>query len=359
MIKSGGRCFILNISSTMKTHKKVLIIGHFAQGQNMCDGQTVKTLTLYEELKKKSSWTINIVDTYMKKNPIRLLFTSLKAILTHKQIIVLLSGNGMSFYFPLLYFFTKVFKKEIYHDVIGGNLDQYVKDNPKFKKYLNSFEVNWVETHLLKKKLEDVGVTNCVVIPNFKRLPITQIEVAYHPLFKFVLFSRVMKEKGVEEAIEAVQLINLKNKVCQLDIYGPIDEQYKERFDFVMKHAPEEVSYKGVVNFNESVSTLKHYDALLFPTTWKGEGFPGTLIDAFSSGLPVIASRWASNEEIVVHGQNGWLYPKEDIMTLRQAMLTFMYDTEILTMKKHARESAQLYQPDRYIQMIIDTLERR
>ena len=61
----------------------------------------------------------------------------------------------------------------------------------------------------------------------------------------------------------------------------------------------------------------------------------------------------------MVHGQNGWLYPKEDIMTLRQAMLTFMYDTEILTMKKHARESAQLYQPDRYIQMIIDTLERR
>lgn len=38
--------------------------------------------------------------------------------------------------------------------MIGGNLDVYISKYPKFKKYLNSFQINWVETEGMKRKLE-------------------------------------------------------------------------------------------------------------------------------------------------------------------------------------------------------------
>ena len=42
----------------------------------------------------------------------------------------------------------------------------------------------------------------------------------------------LMKEKGIETAIEAIESINKESNrmICTLDIYGRIDEGYKDRF---------------------------------------------------------------------------------------------------------------------------------
>ena len=130
-----------------------------------------------------------------------LLLQTIATLISTRRIIVLLSGNGMKFYFPLLNFAGKVFRTRVYHDVIGGNLDVYIKQNPKFVKYLNNFSVNWVETNQLKKCVESCGVKNCEVIPNFKRLavlPESAIDTKEKMPFRFCTFSRVMKEKGRE-----------------------------------------------------------------------------------------------------------------------------------------------------------------
>ena len=186
----------------------------------------IRPAYLYDELKAASSFEIQKVDTYYKRrNPIKLIKDTLSCIFTTKDIIVLLSGNGMRFYFPILFFSKKVLKSRIYHDVIGGNLDQYVCEYPKFKKYLNSFEVNLVETKSMKDKLVLQGINNCEVMPNFKRLKIASIkpEEIKEP-YRFCMFSRVMKEKGVEDAVKAVEQINTQNrkKICELDIFGRI-----------------------------------------------------------------------------------------------------------------------------------------
>jgi hypothetical protein len=54
----------------------------------------------------------------------------------------------------------------------------------------------------------------------------------------------------------------------------------------------------GSVPTEQAVNVLKDYYMHLFPTTWSGEGFPGTFIDCYNAALPTIASDWAYNTEL-------------------------------------------------------------
>lgn len=343
------------------SRKNVGIIGHFGGNENILDGQTIKTKILYNELQSSTNWKIIKVDTYYKsKNPIKLLFDTLVCLISAQDIIVLLSKNGMRYYFPLLYFCTKVFHARVFHDVIGGNLNIYIKKYPRYVKYLNSFEKNWIETDGLKEKLEKEGINNCEVIPNFKRLKVIELKNAnFNEPYKFCVFSRVMKEKGIETAIEAIESINreAKREVCSLDIYGRIDSGYKERFDNVMLGVTKSISYKGTVSYEQSVEVIMGYYALLFPTFWDGEGFPGTIVDAFSAGLPVIATDWNCNSEIIENEKNGILYPNNEIKNLKDAIKWLINNnTKIQEMKKNCLDSAKKYNPDKYIQQIINAI---
>ena len=342
----------------MGKNKRIAIIGHFGGNENILDGQTIKTKILYDELNNATDWDILKVDTYYKsKKPIKLLLESIITLFSTRDVIVLLSGNGMKFYFPLLSFFARAFGTRIYHDVIGGNLDTYVQKYPKFQKYLCSFKVNWVETELIKSKLEEVGVLNCKVMPNFKRLDIAEIESdRYEEPYRFCIFSRVMKEKGIEDAIDAIQNINSEEgkEICKLDIYGRVDESYKERFESLMDKVSPAVRYMGMIQYDESVKAISGYYALLFPTYWNGEGFPGTIVDAFSAGLPVIATDWNCNGEIIENKVNGLIYPNEEIKDLKEAIEWLVrYESEINIMKSECIKTAKKYQPDRYIKQII------
>lgn len=342
--------------------KRIALIGHFGGNENILDGQTIKTKILYTELKNATDWDIKTVDTYYKrKNPVGLLIKSLLTMIRTKDIIVLLSGNGMKFYFPLLCFFAKYLKKRVYHDVIGGNLDTYIQKYPRFRKYLNSFKVNWVETENLKSKLINCGVNNCEVMPNFKRLNVTSVEEKdYIEPYCFCIFSRVMKEKGVETAMNAVQSINKEagRDICRLDIFGRIDDGYKETFAQLIANAPEYIQYKGMVPYDESVEAIKGYYALLFPTFWSGEGFPGTIVDAFSAGIPVIATNWNCNGEIIENGKNGILYPNNEIHDLNEAIKWIINNkTEMKKMKLNCVEVARRYQPEKHIQTIVEEIQ--
>ena len=347
----------------MKSIKKITIVGHFGGKKIFSDGQTVKTKILYDELKKVPNFEIKKVDTYYKsKRPIKLLLTTFINIISTKDIILLLSGNGMRFYFPLCYFFAKIFKKNIYHDVIGGNLWEYVIKYPTYKKYLNSFKYNWVETIALKDKLKELGISNVQVIPNFKNLHVIdkeKIKLPNNRNYKFCTFSRVTEKKGITDAIYAVAKLNEIGYKCILDIYGPIDSEYEETFYKLLGKNKSCINYCGIISYNNSTNTLKKYDLLLFPTYWEGEGFPGTIVDAFSSGLPVVATDWNCNKEILSNYKTGIIYPNKTEKTLEDAIVKLLDDEKLLLeMKYNCINEAKKYVPSIYMKKIISYMEK-
>lgn len=344
--------------------RRVSVIGHFGGGKTFLDGQTVKTEILFEELSAAADWELRKVDTYYKKRrPLLLIGQTARALFTTRDIFLLVSGNGMRFYIPLLAFFTRLRGIRVYHDAIGSNAAQLVKSRPRYVKYLNAFARNYVETELLRRELTASGVTNCETLPNFKRLPFEREPACeMHTPARFCTFSRVTLEKGIETAVDAVETINREagETLCTLDIYGAVDDRYRDRFARVQSDMSDAVRYRGSVPYNKSSEILREYDALLFPTFWKGECFPGTVIDAFCAGLPVLASDWGSNAELIENGKTGFVYPNEKMRDLKEAIGFLLTHRECLYgMRKQCLSEGARYQPDAYISRMIRTVEEK
>lgn len=343
--------------------KKIGIIGHFGGKKEFFDGQTIKTKILYDELQRTEKFEIYKVDTYyVRKNPIKVLFQTVKSMVFCDSVIILIAQNGIKVFPPLLYFLMKFTKAKVYHDVLGGDLAKLTAKSKKTVKYLNSFEENWVEFRSMCDELKECGVKTVSVLPNIKRLEAVEgfdeEKFGKNP-FRFCTFSRVVKEKGITDAVETILRINhdLGERAAILDIYGPIYEDYREEFEALKKDFGDTIRYCGIVDFNSSVDTLKNYDALLFPTYYVGEGFPGTIIDAFHSAVPVIATNWNANGEIITHGVTGIVYPNDKHKNLYDAVRwTVENREEILKMKKNSLEEAKKYNADTLIKVIVEAI---
>ena len=112
-----------------------------------------------------------------------------------------------------------------------------------------------------------------------------------------------------------------------------------------------------MVPFDKSVDVLKDYFALLFPTYYEGEGFAGTLIDAYSAGVPVIASDWKYNSELV-NENVGCVYPTGDqsafVDILKAAAIN---PTLLLSKKRFCLKEADKYKIEKAVQILIEQIE--
>jgi glycosyltransferase involved in cell wall biosynthesis len=344
--------------------KKICVIGHFGFGHDLLNGQTIKTKIVTNEIEKNfGKDEVVRIDTHGGLATIlKLPFVLLYAVIFFKNLVVMPAHNGLRIIAPLLVFYNQILKKELHYVVVGGWLPDFLKNKPFLSKILKHFQFIYVETRAMKSSLMQVGFYNVLVMPNFKDLKILNgQDMPQFPLdeFRFCTFSRVMKEKGIEEAISAIKKVNenIGKDICSLDIYGQIEENQIQWFEQLQKKFPPFVQYKGCVPFDKSVETLKNYYALLFPTYYSGEGFAGTLLDSFAAGVPVIASDWHYNADIVDNGENGLIVPAMDVESLASKIEWCVQNKDLFPgMKKKCLEKAKIFLPENGIKPLIMSL---
>lgn len=338
---------------------KIGIIGHFGGNEKFNDGQTVKTIAIYDALIRYGKTDIDKIDTYyIKKKPFIFIKMFVNGVIKDQKYIVLLSKNGRKILFPILSIMSRFMGKEVYHYGIGGRLAREVSEKPQWKKYVSSFKENWMESVELADQLQKLGIQNAIYLPNFKKLNIlTESELCskYTEPYRLCTFSRVMKEKGIEDAITAVREVNAEyqRKVVTLDIYGQVEESYLTHLKEILG-IDNVCQYCGVVPANESVEALKKYYALLFPTHWKHEGIPGTIIDALSAGVPVIARRWQYCDEMLSDGYTGLIYDFDQPEQLKEKIVYAIENMEdMVKMKTNCLKKAECYSEKNIIRQII------
>ena len=77
----------------------------------------------------------------------------------------------------------------------------------------------------------------------------------------------------------------------------------------------ESIDYLGALPREEVFERMRSATALVFPSIWY-ENQPLAILEAFASGLPVIASRIGALPELVVDGETGLLFAPADTTDL-------------------------------------------
>ena len=331
----------------MKSKNTLILIGGIHLNHKPTCGETMKNqlfLKRFNELFEK----VIPVDTFQwQKHPwclVKMFFV----LLFNPNAKVIISGSGASrFLINFLYKFP--INKNAYFWVVGGDLPIAVQNGKYNINALNNLVFIPVQGRSMITDLNGLGVKNAIFVPNSK--PIT-----YHPsitqhgqeqLFRFVFLSRIHHEKGIREIAEAatkLDNIGFKGKYI-IDFYGAKDAEFAEEFERILK-TNNALSYKGYLDLttDKGYDLLSTYDMMLFPTYWRGEGFPGVVLDANIAGVPIIASNWNLNTEVIENNQTGIIIPTHDSEALFEAMKKVIAgEIDLYAMKNICVEHVQQY----------------
>ena len=325
--------------------KKVGIVGHFGFGYDLLNGQTIKVKILFHEFQKQlGTESTMAVDTHggAKKAPAMIAGT-IKMFQQCENCMVLPAYKGVLIFTPLFSVLNKIYHRKTYYIVVGGWLDSYLDKYRWLEKQLKNYTAICVETTPMKNNIELMA--NC---KELAQLSASDLQHSFEEPYALCTFSRVMKGKGIENLINAIKKVNEKSRsvVYTLDIYGEVWKDYTHEFEELQKHFPEYIKYKGSVNYDESVETLKNYFALVFPTLFYTEGIPGTIIDAYAAGLPVISSKWESYDDVIEDNITGigYKFGSDDALVETLEMIK-SNPQKIIDMKEACLRKAKDFSP--------------
>ena len=324
-----------------KLLKKVLYIATTADHRNRLDGETIKCRLLREYLENQKEIELISVDTdNWKKHIIKLVFFILIYYFKCDEIIVSSADRGAHI---VLDFFEMIkCKKKIYYFVIGGSLFLNITQKKWKTTTYSRLEKMYVEANTLKEELNSLSITNVEQLNNFRKVEEFKNNYEKTEQVKFVFYSRVIKEKGIEQAIHLVHRLNEENIACTLDIYGQCKEEY---LDIIKKQFTEEIHYCGEIQPNNKTEyeILSKYDLFLFPTEYPGECLPGALIDSYIAGLGVIVSNWKYAKEYVEDNKNGIIFEYQNYEEMYRKTKELIVSNKIAEFKKESLRLAQQY----------------
>lgn len=294
--------------------KNILVLGYFGYHNNQLDGQTVKTRDLFRLIKEQSlGCSVKKFDTqdfkYDKSSIMKMLIEICKC----KILIYLPAHNNLKYIFPFIFVLSKILNIQIHYFVIGGWLKEYLMNLPIHRWMLAKIKGIYVETQLMKKSLiHTYGLNNVKLFPNFRFFDFTPKPRNESTKLNLVFMARINKMKGLDwifHFCEYIQTNNLSDHYS-ISFYGPLIKEDKAYFlENINKY--DFVKYKGELQPEDIHMTLSVYDVMLLPTHYYTEGLPGSVVDAYISGLPVIVTKWKHSTEFVEDGKTGYIIPFE------------------------------------------------
>lgn len=154
----------------------------------------------------------------------------------------------------------------------------------------------------------------------------------------YLFVGRISAEKGVNVLLEAWQQLPGRTLLIAGD--GPELQSLQSTFG-----STEFVRFLGRKDRPDILSLMKKCRALIFPSVWY-EGLPLTIVEAFATGTPVIASSIGAMKEMIVHEKNGMLFHAGDSDDIARQIHAFE-SMPAGNFSKEARDHyLRIYHPD-------------
>jgi glycosyltransferase involved in cell wall biosynthesis len=152
---------------------------------------------------------------------------------------------------------------------------------------------------------------------------------------------RIVHQKGLDLAMHALGGLKELNWEWRIAGDGPQMSGLQSLAEELGVH--NRVIFLGWQSREQLLECYQQANVFLFPS--RHEGMPNAMLEAMASGLPVIASCIAGNEELVVDGRTGYLVPSEDIESLQIALKKILSDTAL---RKHMGSASRWHAAENY-----------
>ena len=128
--------------------KRVCVIGHFAKGKELLNGQTVKTKIVTKEIiKTLGKNEVSCMDTCGGIRALRYVPRQcINALKHHKNVIIMPAENGLRVFAPILVVLNTFFYRKLHYVVIGGWISQFLQKKKVLSFFLKKFDALYAET---------------------------------------------------------------------------------------------------------------------------------------------------------------------------------------------------------------------
>ena len=179
------------------------------------------------------------------------------------------------------------------------------------------------------KFMQDRGVAK----KNAAILPGSGVNLNEHPFreypsekegIHFLSVIRIMKDKGIEEFLEAAEMIKASNPEAVFDLVGEYEEDEREKYEPRLKDLEERgiIKYYGHLDTVEPVMAKSH--VIIHPSYH--EGLSNVLLEAAACGRPVLATNIHGCIETFDPGVSGIAFEARDskaLVTAIEEVLSF------------------------------------
>tara|TARA_R110001606_G_scaffold123860_1_gene257064 strand:+ start:2667 stop:3746 length:1080 start_codon:yes stop_codon:yes gene_type:complete len=237
---------------------------------------------------------------------------------------------GVIKYLPFLLFSKILGKKRVIH--IHGNYLKTEFDRLKgFKRTLFKFTIKIANSGIvLSESLKDnltpfLKEKHIYVLPNFVDEEIFNIN--YEDIknkdfntLKILFLSNLMTEKGILDLLDSLRDLEKHKIIYEAKIAGNIDLDIKELVLSKIKNL-KNVHYLGVVRGNQKKEILLSANVFVFPTYYKMEGQPISLLEAMGFGNIILTTDHAGISDIVTK-TNGYFVKKKSPKDISNKLIT-------------------------------------
>ena len=262
---------------------------------------------------------------------------------------------------------SKILGKKIVVHVKGGHLKNSYDKMNAFKKFitrnvLSRYDAGIVLSKSLKYLLESFLPESKIFIQhNFIQdsLIISEDEIfkqKKNDELQIIYLSNLIKEKGIVELLNALEILNKKNIPFKAKIAGHIPKNGQDLL--LIMEQMEHVEYVGVVQKAAKTELLSWGNVFCLPTFYSMEGQPISIIEAMGFGNVILTTKHAGIPDICTK-RNGVFVEKKDSTSVATELeylsknLLWVKNTGVYNMQ----QAQKLYTEDAFVDGILKIME--
>ena len=241
----------------------------------------------------------------------------------------------------------KSFGKKIIFHLHNRGIPYY---NKKFLYHLLYKAVfkNSTIIHLSNKLLETeirplaIKGVKIYIVSNTIKPHETSLRIYNNKKLSILFLSNYFPEKGLLLLLKAIKIMKNKYPQIRLNAYGASqsEDEDLEYMSFIkMNNLEDSIFIHGPVYGNEKKKVFEENDLFVFPSYFREECFPLSILEAMNAKMPIIATRIGAIPEMIENGEDGLLV---DPLTSEQLAQRIEFLLNNLALRKKVGQNAYM-----------------